>query len=324
MNRIHLDLFTGIGGFHMAAQWAGFETIGFSEIDPYCCNLLADKWPMIMNYGDLRTACFTELEGRITVLSAGVPCQPASLAGKRRGAGDDRWLWPATLDVVELLKPTWCLLENPDGILSLGEFAGVLARLGSLGYEVRAFRVPASALGAGHQRYRVFIIAANAHRAERRTGESEGYLSNGQEAGWDQGPNGSGACDQTGIVANATSARCGEGRPEEGRQIRNETRRTQSDGRSNVERHAFGSGLEERQSFEEHCRAQFPSTQRTSLKQHCLRGFWYAESPLCRGIPRIPDRSHRLKALGNSVVPQQTYPFFAAIAQVELALTATQ
>lgn len=81
---IHLDLFTGIGGFHLAAEWAGFETVGFSEVDDYCCALLAEKWPNIQNYGDVRnTGAFEPLQGRITVLSAGVPCQPASLAGQR-------------------------------------------------------------------------------------------------------------------------------------------------------------------------------------------------------------------------------------------------
>src|SRR5271165_4073414 len=89
----HLDLCTGIGGFHIAAEWAGFETIGFSEIEPYCCKLLGEKWPGIKNYGDIRNAeSFRELRGRVDVLSAGVPCQPSSLAGKRRGASDDRWL----------------------------------------------------------------------------------------------------------------------------------------------------------------------------------------------------------------------------------------
>src|SRR5271165_5855688 len=135
----HLDLCTGIGGFHLAAQWAGFETIGFSEVDPYCCKLLNQKCPEIKNYGDLRTADFSRLVGQVTVLSAGVPCQPASLAGKRRGAADDRWLWPAVLDVVGHVQPAWAVFENPPGILSLPEFETVLLRLEDLGYEVRAF-----------------------------------------------------------------------------------------------------------------------------------------------------------------------------------------
>lgn len=155
----HLDLCSGIGGFHLGAEWAGFETVGFSEVELYCCKLLAEKWPQITNYGDLRRADFSGLRGRITVLSAGVPCQPASVAGKRRGKGDDRWLWPAVLDVVERVKPAWCIFENPVGILSLDEFGGILLRLGDLGYEVRLFSVPANSVGAKHRRQRVFIVA---------------------------------------------------------------------------------------------------------------------------------------------------------------------
>src|SRR4029077_12489084 len=141
----HLDLCSGIGGFHLAAGWAGFETVGFSEIEPYCCKLLAERWPGIKNYGDLRAADFSELRGGVDILSAGVPCQPASLAGRRRGEKDDRWLWEAVLDVVERVEPAWSIFENPPGILTLGEFDGVLLRLGALGYEVRAFSVPANA-----------------------------------------------------------------------------------------------------------------------------------------------------------------------------------
>src|SRR5215469_18423179 len=155
----HLDLCSGIGGFAIAARWAGFQTIGFSEIDPYCCALLKEKWPLVKNYGDLRRADFSGLRGGVTVISAGVPCQPASLAGKRGGARDNRWLWPAVLDVVQSVKPAWCIFENPDGILTLGEFADTLARLGEAGYEIRAFRVSANSVGAMHRRYRVFIVA---------------------------------------------------------------------------------------------------------------------------------------------------------------------
>jgi site-specific DNA-cytosine methylase len=105
-------LCSGIGGFHLAAEWAGFETVGFSEIEPYCCKLLAEKWPGIKNYGDLRRADFSEFRKRIAVLSAGVPCQPASLAGKRRGSGDDRWLWDAVLDVVGRVEPISPLVQG--------------------------------------------------------------------------------------------------------------------------------------------------------------------------------------------------------------------
>jgi DNA (cytosine-5)-methyltransferase 1 len=242
----HLDLFTGIGGFHLAAQWAGFETVGFSEIEPYCCALLAEKWPRIKNYGDIRNADFSLLRGRITVLSAGVPCQPASLAGKRRGAEDDRWLWPATLDVIESVQPAWCIFENPVGILTLDEFDGILLRLESLGHQVRAFSVPANAVGAKHRRQRVFIVAnRNVERLERaeyvrqRNGVNEQFIDMGGE--------------------------------------------TLADGRE-------GSNW----------------------------AFRLTEPPLCRATDGIRNRSHRLKALGNAVVPQQAFPFFQAIYHVAL------
>jgi DNA (cytosine-5)-methyltransferase 1 len=266
----HLDLFTGIGGFHLAAEWAGFQPVGFSEIEPYCCRLLAEKWPDIANYGDIRRADFTSLRGRITVCSAGVPCQPASLAGKRRGKNDDRWLWEATLDVVGSVEPAWVIFENPVGILSLGEFGGVLLRLGTLGYEVRAFSVPANAVGAKHRRQRVFIVAhtecqrcdrrADGWGAEVRAGASLEFGGAGQDAE---------------AVADADRA-----------------------------------GLEEYESREQRELA-------TVIRSSWPHGFRLTESPLCRAVDGVRDRSYRLKALGNAVVPQQAYPFFAAIAQVE-------
>jgi DNA (cytosine-5)-methyltransferase 1 len=311
----HLDLFSGIGGFTIAAEWAGFQTVGFAEIEPYPCAILKQNWPHIKNYGSVdQPDNFRELRGRVTVLTAGVPCQPASLAGQRRGASDDRWKWPATLNVVELVRPTWCIFENPPGILSLDEFEGVLLRLGSLGYEIRAFCVPASALGAGHLRYRVFIVA-NANRPEWRSGESTRDYQNGQTPGWVQGAGRSLPDDQGRVECDSDRKR--QSQPE-GRLIGERGRHIDA---SEINSHAIGSGLEEWSSFAEYCRAKFPATQRTSDKQHCLRGFWYAESPLCGGIPRVPNRSHRLKALGNSVCPAQAFPFFEAIAQVERDLT---
>jgi DNA (cytosine-5)-methyltransferase 1 len=257
----HLDLFTGIGGFHLAAGAAGFETVGFSEIEPYCCRLLAEKWPSIRNYGDIRRADFSGLRGRVTVLSAGVPCQPASLAGKRRGADDDRWLWPATLDVVGCVEPAWAIFENPPGILTLDEFGGILLRLESLGYQVRAFSVPANALGAKHRRARIFIVAhAERERCDgRRPGRAEEI--------------GCGTCDAAFGSNYKSEALANTDRCEDGRQLA------------------------------------------AVIGSRRLLRFRLTEPPLCRRADGVQNRSHRLKALGNAVVPQQAYPFFAAIAQ---------
>jgi DNA (cytosine-5)-methyltransferase 1 len=299
----HLDLCSGIGGFHLAAEWAGFDTVGFSEVDPYCCKLLAQKWPMILNYGDLRTANFAELEGRITVLSAGVPCQPASLAGKRKGSADARWLWPAVLDVVGYVKPAWCIFENPPGILSLREFETVLLRLGDLGYEVRLFSVPANAVGADHLRQRVFIVAnRNVERLERseHVGERNGELQQFEHLG-----------SQT--LADADRAERRPAQPGGDEHHGPETgRRESTDRYQGVRDQDVANGSRRR----EHLRTE-PTQQELDSAQRRFR-FRLTQSPLCRRADGVPDRSHRLKALGNAVVPQQAYPFFAAIAQTEM------
>lgn len=314
----HLDLCSGIGGFHLAAEWAGFRTVGFSEIEPYCCKLLAEKWPEIKNYGDLRRADFSGLRGTIDVLSAGVPCQPASLAGKRRGALDDRWLWEAVLDVVESVEPAWCIFENPPGILTLGEFGGVLLRLESLGYEVRAFSVPANAVGAKHRRQRVFVVChaehAGCNRSEVTNGFGPGEIQGQQEpvkTGQSAGP--SCGADGNEVVAQSESK---HGWVDE--------RGTETGARASTQSGGTGGDTE---ALADADRAGLPGTEcETVLGTRRWKGgratpefCWrLTEPPLCRATDGIRNRSHRLKALGNSVVPQQAYPFFEAIAQIEV------
>ena len=267
----HLDLFSGIGGFSIAAQWAGIATVGFAETEPYCCALLYQHWPDIANYGDLRDADFSHLRGHITVLSAGVPCQPASLAGKRRGSKDDRWLWEATLDVVEVVRPDWTIFENPPGILSLDEFGGILLRLESFGYEIRLFSVPANAVGAKHRRERVFIVANSGCET---LGERSGLCESEQERLWRR------RSDNSDSQTLADADRLGSSG-------------TDGNGQSIAKFLRVVNGVS-------------PGLDQTTMPH-----------PLTRER-RIPNRSHRLKALGNACVPQQVYPFFAAIAKTEL------
>jgi DNA (cytosine-5)-methyltransferase 1 len=178
----HLDLCSGIGGFTIAAQAAGFETVGFAEIEPYCCKILQKHWPLIKNYGDLRRADFSDLRGRITVLSAGFPCQPFSAAGKRRGQSDDRNLWPTVRDVIETVRPLWCVCENVPGLLSMGEFDGICDDLANLGYQFAVFDVPANSVGAKHRRYRLFIVANASSGRGDRSQEWQDKQSGGTEA----------------------------------------------------------------------------------------------------------------------------------------------
>jgi len=153
----------------MAAEWAGIETIAFAEIDTYASKVLEQCWPLVRNYGDVRN--IPELSAWL--LTGGPPCQPASLAGKREGATDDRWLWPEALAVVERGDYEWVMLEQPGGILTLDNgvaFEQICLGLESLGYAVQPFDIPACAVGADHRRQRLWILAhANRDGVERRS-----------------------------------------------------------------------------------------------------------------------------------------------------------
>lgn len=165
-----LDLFSGIGGFSLAAERAGFRVLAQVEIDATCREYLASEWPETEQYGDIKTFDARPYAG-VTLVMGGPPCQPASRAGKQRGAADDRWLWPEALRVIRECKPTWACLENPPGIGDVG-LAGVLAELEAQEYEVRVFGLPAAAVGAPHQRMRYWIVA-HANEPRRQGGDAE-------------------------------------------------------------------------------------------------------------------------------------------------------
>src|SRR5689334_7839605 len=111
----HLDLFSGIGGFALAARWAGFETFLFCEIDPFCQKVLNKNFPKVPIFGDIK---FLSVQyHQVDILTAGFPCQPFSVAGKQKGKNDDRYLWPETFRIIKLSHPHWLILENVPGII---------------------------------------------------------------------------------------------------------------------------------------------------------------------------------------------------------------
>jgi len=172
----HVSLFSGIGGIDLAAEWAGFTTIAFCESDPYCQKILNLRWPGVPICEDVHDMGREWLDehgiGAITLVSGGLPCQPFSVAGKRRGKEDDRYLWPEMLRVIQELKPRWVLGENVVGFIRMG-LDEALSDLEGCGYETQAFVIPACAVDAPHLRERVFIVA---HRNGERFDESGAIL----------------------------------------------------------------------------------------------------------------------------------------------------
>ena len=153
-----IDLFSGIGGFSLGLEsTGGFETIQFVENNEWCQKVLAKNFPGVPIIGDIK-----DYEGqKADVVTGGFPCQPFSVAGKRKGTEDNRHLWPEMLRVIKASKPRWVIGENVRNLTSIQEgmvFEQVCTDLENEGYEVQSFIIPASAVEAPHQRYRVWIV----------------------------------------------------------------------------------------------------------------------------------------------------------------------
>ena len=162
MNKLKLlDLFSGIGGFSLGFEKTGsFETVAFCEKDEFCKKVLRKHWNHIRIYDEIRNLNGKEIKA--DVVTGGFPCQPFSVAGKRKGTDDDRYLWDETLRVIAETKPRWFVGENVEGIVNISEgkvLQQIQKDLESEGFQVQCLIIPASGVGAWHQRKRVWIIA---------------------------------------------------------------------------------------------------------------------------------------------------------------------
>ena len=177
----HLDLFSGIGGFALAADrvWPDIQHV-FCEIDPFCQEILKKHWPQSYIYEDIRTLTNAtdagaegvrrERQDEVFLLTGGFPCQPFSHAGKRKGTSDDRHLWPEMRRVIQEFTPRYVVAENVRGLLSIEGgmvFEQVCLDLEALGYEVQPFIIPACAVNAPHRRDRIWIVANAEHKPAR-------------------------------------------------------------------------------------------------------------------------------------------------------------
>ena len=276
----HLDLFSGIGGFALACEMVGgIKTIGFSEIEPYACSILKQNWPDVPNLGDIRNirgiAC--------DLITGGFPCQPYSNCGKRRGAADDRALWPEMLRVIAESKPSYVLGENVAGIINM-ELDRVLSDLEGVGYSAWPIVVPACAVGAKHRRDRVWIMAY---------ADSINWRGGAERQNWPQaGDDGEALADvRAGNARTRMESAAGASeRDESGR----ETEMPSADGGHGDARRNAGNGADVR------------------------RGevaIWQPEPGVGRMAHGVSNRPHRLKGLGNSIVPQVATVILKAMAR---------
>jgi DNA (cytosine-5)-methyltransferase 1 len=158
----HGSLFSGIGGFDLAAEWAGWENMFHCEWNPFGQKVLKHYWPNAISYEDITKTDFTIWRGRIDILTGGFPCQPYSAAGKRLGKEDERHLWPEMLRVIREVQPRWVVGENVLGLVNWNGglvFEEVQADLEAEGYEVQPFILPAASVNAPHKRDRVWFVA---------------------------------------------------------------------------------------------------------------------------------------------------------------------
>ena len=347
MNRqlTHLSLFSGIGGADIAAEWAGFTTIGQCECADFPIRVIEKHWPAVPKWRDIRDVTadsFRERTGRRTVdvVSGGFPCQPFSVAGKRKGKDDSRYLWPEMLRVIRELKPRWVVGENVPGILQIAGDT-VCEDLECAGYDVGILCYQAAAVGAPHRRARVFFVgdaggyglspSAFTGGPDQTSGN---YEKRAEPAGEPAGAGGPGDHE---IMADADRVRSCEGKYEIYSTATGEYAQCRFTGRGPDVADADREGMERRNgAIVQKCpgkqsgqgSAFVPDAEGKQSGRLFQSGvssdtganrweWWKVEPELGRVADGIPDRVDRLKCLGNAIVPQQIYPIFEAIAEIE-------
>jgi len=261
----HGSLFSGIGGFDLAAQWMGWENILQVEIDTWCQKLLKQHYPNVQRFTDIREFDGRQFAGQLDIISGGFPCQPYSTAGERKGKEDSRHLWPQMFRVIREIQPRWIVGENVRGLINWNGgmvFDEVQSDLESAGYEVQPFLLPAAGCNAPHERYRIWFVAHAIGKQTER--ENEGGFQ----------PFASGSLQD---VANPNSTRRGQ---------------------------LNAPGLAARPG------------QYTGRDFDCWDE-WTTKPAVCGVDDGVPNRVHRIKGLGNAVVPQVVYRIFQIIEQYE-------
>ena len=290
----HGSLFSGIGGFELAAEWSGFTNVFSCEIEPFNQRVLKHYWPNSDLHTDVKEFPASDYTGRIDILTGGFPCQPYSTAGKRLGKEDDRHLWPFMLEIIREIAPTYVVGENVRGLVNWSDglvFEEVCADLEAAGYDVQPFILPAAGVGAPHRRDRVWFVAY-AKNIRREQTESAGRERREHEPNnW------------------------------------NEVRHSRdTDGGGRYAAYTNNSRLQGRKN-DRVINPSEPGRNEQLARRIC--SVWEefpTQPPLCGGDDGLPTeldgitfskwRNQSIKAYGNAIVPQVAYQIFQAIKQM--------
>jgi DNA (cytosine-5)-methyltransferase 1 len=332
MNKLKLlDLFSGIGGFSLGLESTGyFQTIAFVEKDKFCRQVLQKNFNNIPIEEDIRNVRGSNYAA--DVITGGFPCQPFSVAGKRKGTADDRYLWDETIRVVAECKPRWFIGENVEGLININN--GMVLRqvqtdLEEQGFQVQCIVIPASGIGAWHQRKRIWIVAYShnngSYRSQRNETEQscnkqEDRLSFRDDKDVPNTDTGFGIREnqeiQTGgntitngseDVSNSNSRMCGG-------------RGTELQSRDDREWRFYS---EKEKQTRDDIRSKVIGCDDILREETTNKTWWEAQSELC-GVPNgisyelDKDRSNRIKSLGNSIVPQIARQIGLSIMKAEL------
>jgi DNA (cytosine-5)-methyltransferase 1 len=324
----HASLFSGIGGFDLAAQWMGWENVFHCEWNTFGQKVLKYYWPNSECFTDITKSDFTKYANQIDILTGGFPCQPYSMAGKRLGKEDERHLWPEMLRAIREIKPRIVVGENVFGLLSWNGgmvFDEVHTDLEAEGYQVQAVVIPAAAVNAPHGRDRVWFIAysdsfGNRREFEQSSNSCEQRRSSEANKGKRSKGEQQSICDVT-SQGNATNTD-GDGQ----HQCNGEHEKHSGKGRFNALNDIESNNTQHAKSVRQEYALENGELEGGRSRFTNKRNVWDAfpsQPPICSGDDGFSNRldgitfpkwrAESIKAYGNAIVPQVAFEIFKAI-----------
>jgi DNA (cytosine-5)-methyltransferase 1 len=322
----HGSLFSGIGGFDLAAEWMGWENVFHCEWNPFGQKILHHYWPDAEQFNDITKTDFKKYYGTIEVISGGFPCQPYSSAGKRKGKEDERHLWPEMLRAIREIQPRWVVGENVLGLVNWSGglvFHEVQADLEVEGYEVQPFLLPAAAVGAPHRRDRIWFVAhSTSARKHRKYGNDRSKKAQNRYCNVELNGSCKNATDTDSNGFSEHKERQEKQHPGTGR---NALSNLNGNGSEGIFTDTNDKRLERQTTNRNMARKQRP-LQRNIESRRNWQNF-PSQPPICGGNDGLPAeldgitfskwRAESIKGYGNAVVPQVVYQIFKAIQQYE-------